>query len=386
MNKIFVAVLTLLLISPLMVRATTTESGETYALGSQDTILGNLYAAGGTVQISGNVEGDALVAGGTVTVTGHVTDDLMAAGGTVLLIGSVDEDVRIAGGNVTVIGDIGGEIIGAGGLVTLSPDVVVKGDAFLSGGTVIIDGLIEGNVEVYAEEVQILGKVNGSVIGKMTKLTIDEGAEIGGNLAYESPAQALVAATSVIAGSIDFKQIELPQITPPDIEGAMRNFSRAIAGLMVLFMFIRYIALLTAGIVLVLWFNKKSELLVMDSLQSFGNNLLIGLAIMLAGPIAFIVLLFTGVGSVFGILGLSLMSVAYVIGCIYGGIVLGVLVRRMWSKSNKVPTDWKSALLGITLISLVAVIPIVGWLVKAILVLAVIGSVCKLKYQSLQTA
>ncbi len=385
MKKLFIAILPLLLLLPVTANAMVTEAGETYLLGSQETVEGNLYAAGATVQMSGVVEGDAAIAGGNVTVTGEIGEDLMVAGGTVLLLGNIGGDVRAAGGNVTVIGDIGGEIVAVGGMVNTSSDVVIQGDAFLSGGSIIIDGVIEGDVEVYGEEVEVRGKITGSVIGKMTKLTIAEGAEIGGNLAYESPSQAILGATSIIVGAIDFEQVKLTELAPPDVEGALRNARRMAAGVFAALAVVRYLALLFAGLILVFWFTRKSELLVSDTLSSFGNNLLIGSAVMLAGPIAMIILLLTGIGSVFAVLGLALLSVVVVIGSIYSGIVLGAWIRQLWTKSKKAPVDWKSALLGITLISLAATIPILGWLFKLVFVMAVVGSVCKLKYTSLKS-
>jgi len=382
MRKIFFVILPLIALLPVVANAAITESGEAYTLGSQEVIEENLYAAGATVQLSGRVNADASIAGGNVTITGDVLEDLMVAGGTVLLLGNVGEDLRAAGGNITVIGDVGGEIMAAGGMISIAPDSVITGDAFVSGGTVIIDGIINGDVEVYAEEVQVIGKIDGSLTGKMTKLTIKESAEIGGNLAYESPHEALIDAGAVVAGAVDFDKITMPQVAPPDVEGTVKNAKRAFASFMATMAILKYLATLIAGLILVLWFQKKSELLVNETMGSFGNNLLIGLAVMIAGPIAMLILLLTGLGSVLAILGFALLAVVCTIGGIFSGIVLGGWIRQMWSKSKKISGDWKSALLGITLISLAAAIPILGWLFKMVFVMAVVGTICRIKYMA----
>ncbi len=383
MRKILFGILPALVLLPAAASAAITESAETYTLGSQEVVEENLYAAGAAVHLSGRVNADALIAGGNVTVTGDVTEDLMAAGGTLLLLGNVGEDLRAAGGNITLFGDVGGEVVAVGGLISVSPDAVISGDAFVSGGTVVIDGIINGDVEVYAEEVEVIGQISGSLTGKMTRLTIADSAEIGGNLAYESPQEAIVKAGAVVVGAIDFNKMQLPQMAPPDVEGAFKNAKRAFAGVVAVLAVIKYLATLLAGLILVLWFKKKSELLVNETMESFTNSLLIGLAVMVAGPITMLVLLFTGIGSVLAVLGFALLSVVGVIGGIYSGIVLGSWIRQMWTKSKKVTTDWKSTLLGITLISLLAVIPVLGWMFKMVFVLAVVGALCRKKYQSM---
>lgn len=384
MRKLSLLIVPILLLLPFCGHAAVTEAGEAYVLGSQETVEDNLYAAGGTVQISGNVEQDATVAGGNVTVTGSIGQDLLAAGGTVLVLGDIGEDARLAGGNVTVIGDVGQEVMAAGGVVTISPDTVVADDAFISGGSVVIDGVIEGDVEVYGKDVQISGKITGSVTGKMTKLTIADGAEIGGNLAYKSPQEAIIGAASAIAGSIDYEQVKISKVAPPNVEGSVRQVQQMFAQVVAALAVIKYLSTLIAGLVLILLFAKKSHLLVNETLGDFGSNILVGLGVMLAGPIALVALFITGVGSVLAVLGITVLAVVATVGGIYSGIVLGGWIRKIWSKSESVSSDWKSVLLGITLMSLIAVIPIFGWLFKFVFVLAVVGTACRLKYYGMK--
>src|SRR5689334_13432873 len=84
--------------------ASETRTGETIRVAKGETLNGNLYAAGGDVDIAGEVTGDLLIAGSHVTIPGTVGHDVATIGGELDLTGTVGGDVRIAGGQVTIGG------------------------------------------------------------------------------------------------------------------------------------------------------------------------------------------------------------------------------------------------------------------------------------------
>ena len=353
-------------------------------LSGQETISDNLYAAGGTVQMHGTVEGDALVAGGNVTISGSVSEDLMVGGGTVLILGDVGEDVRAAGGNVTVIGKVGGELVAAGGMVTIGPDATVNGDVFAAGGSIVIDGVIEGDVEIYGEEVQLAATVTGSVTGRMTKLSVVDGAQIGGNLAYESVVEADIAPGAVVTGSIEYSEMKIASAPQPEFEGKYGEVKQRMAGLLAGLMIIKFLAALIAGLVLVWLFGRKSDDLVNNAMDSFGNNLVIGLVVVITTPIALFILLLTGLGSILALIGFAALTLLMMLGSVYAGIILGGWLRKAWTKSRRADGDWKSALLGITMLSLIALVPVLGWLFKAVFVMAAVGAIARYDYEMLK--
>lgn len=169
-----------------------------------------------------------------------------------------------------------------------------------------------------------------------------------------------------------------------DPAAKIAQLKRALAAAFAAFAFLRYLAALAAAFVLTLWFTKRSQALVDSTMKGFGHNFLIGLAVAVASPVLVILLLLTGVGAVLALLGGAMFAVLLTVSGVFAGVMLGVYIRRVWTKSKKVPVDWKSVLLGVTLLHLICVIPIVGQLFKCVLVLGVLGAVAPMVYAHLK--
>lgn len=384
MKKLFLLVLLLLLAMPLATSAAVMESGDSYILPGNEIVRDNLYAAGGTVHLSGAVDGDAMIAGGSLTVSNTVSEDLLAVGGTIVILGNVGEDARLAGGNVLLTGEVGGELVAAGGTVTVAPSSKVRGDAIVMGGQVVLDGTYEGNVDVQGEEVIISGRISGNVSGEMESLTIADGAVISGSLVYKSPKEAKVADGAVILGETIHDSSAVGGIVPTDPSAKLKEAKRALGAAFAALAILRYLAALAAALLLTLWFTKRSQDLVVSSMKGFGHNFLVGLAVMIASPIVLILLLLTGVGAVLSILGGAVFVMMLTVSSVFAGVILGVYIRRVWIKSEKVPADWKSVLLGVTLLHLICIVPILGMLFKMVLMLGVLGAVSTMFYAHLR--
>jgi cytoskeletal protein CcmA (bactofilin family) len=84
--------------------------------------------------------------GGSVTIGPDqtITDDLYVFGGTVNVQGTVDGSVIAAGGNVTISGTVTRDVMAAGGMVDITG--TVKGSVRAAGGTVTISGPVAEDV------------------------------------------------------------------------------------------------------------------------------------------------------------------------------------------------------------------------------------------------
>jgi cytoskeletal protein CcmA (bactofilin family) len=369
----------MMLALPFAAGAAIIESGETYMLTGGDIIRSNLYASGGVVQLNGSVEGDALVAGGNITISDTISEDLAAAGGTILVLGNVGEDARLAGGNVTVTGRVGAELLVVAGMVTIGPSAVIQGDANVMGGQLVLDGTFEGDVEVQGEDVSIGGHINGNLSGVVNSLTIADNAVITGNVVYESNKELTIAENAVIQGEVIRKKPKIGPHTP--IPGKdLKDLKRAFAGILVAVGVFKWLAMIAAALLLVLWFNRRSKAVVEGTLKEFGNNLLTGFVGAIVAPIVMILLLFTGIGAVVTVLGGMVYGLLMMLAGIYAGVVIGAYVRKTWTKSKKVAVDWKSVLLGVTLVQLAVLVPVLGCIFQAIIVLSVFGLLGKMVY------
>ena len=96
-------------------------------VGVGETVTGNLYRVGSTVEINGTVEGDVVVIGGQVVVNGQVNGDVLAIGCTVKINGEVLGNVRVFGEQVDLFGTIGKNVSIAAGSLMLSDENEIKG-------------------------------------------------------------------------------------------------------------------------------------------------------------------------------------------------------------------------------------------------------------------
>jgi cytoskeletal protein CcmA (bactofilin family) len=138
------------------------RAGNDIVIAAGETVTTDLYLAGGTLTVDGNVEGDLVATGGTITVNGSVAGDVLAAGGTVRIAGEVAGDVRVAGGQLTVAGAVAEDLLVAGGTVELASNGTVGEDVIASAGQLTINGAVTGSVIGNAGTYQRNGTVGGT--------------------------------------------------------------------------------------------------------------------------------------------------------------------------------------------------------------------------------
>jgi len=98
-----------------------------------------MLAAHRDVVVRDSIEGDLMAAGGNVRFTGTVGGDVLAAGGTQVLGGTVAGSVRAAGGYVLVGTVADRNITAVGGTVAVDRRARIGGNAYLAGGTVLVE-------------------------------------------------------------------------------------------------------------------------------------------------------------------------------------------------------------------------------------------------------
>ncbi|MFA5413505.1 MAG: polymer-forming cytoskeletal protein [Patescibacteria group bacterium] len=351
-KKIFVCLAIaamVLVVSP--VGAAEFRTGEEFALGKDKTISDNLYTAGSNVILGGKIEGDFIAVGGTILFTGEVRDDVAAAGGTVSLIGLVGGDIRAAGGTVMIGGTVGGEAVVAGGQVSISEEATFGKNVALAGGMVTFSGETKSGLKIYGDEAVINGKIEGDVFAKVRKLTIGPDAKITGALSYEAAEAAQIDPAAVIGGAVDFKKIE----------SQVRENKNAFWGIFWGVWLLKFLSVLLVGLLLYWIFRRQTEEFVKRNLKEFGWDLLIGVAIGICLPIAAVISFITIIGSVLGVGGLLLHFFFMVLSPALAGMALGSLIWKLFSKKKEFHFNWKTVVVGIVLMSLIGLIPILGW-------------------------
>lgn len=95
----------------------------------------DVRAAGGFVTISGSIAGDLVVAGGTVSLSpsAEVRGRAWLTGGTLEIGGRLDKGLRAAGGSVSIAGEINGDVELFADKITVLPTARIHGDVRYTG-------------------------------------------------------------------------------------------------------------------------------------------------------------------------------------------------------------------------------------------------------------
>ena len=294
------------------------------------------------VTINGNVEKDLNVAGINLNLNGTVGDDLRAAGGNISVNSPIGSDLLLAGGNISVAqkASVGGDLVIASGNFIL--DSEVKGKASISGGSITINGKINGDLKVRADQDLIFGPTS-EVVGKIT---------------YTGPTPAVVREGAKI-GTIEYIKL--------------RSDAAAAKSLFAIAMLIKLIALLVAGFVLLYLFPRKIESVVSNSHLNVWKNLGIGFLVLVASPIAAILLLITVVGFYLGLIVFLMYVLTLILASIFTIFYAGNLVYS-WYKKDAQPNLKRDLVLGAIALLIVSVIPFIGWLIAGIIFLITLGA------------
>ncbi len=349
LSLLFAAVF--LLAIPAAAQAYSLESSDNIYVGKNETIEGNLYAAGQSITVDGIVSGDIIGAAQTITVNGIVNGDIIGAAQTINLNGEVKGNVRAAANSLNINGYIGKNLNAFGAVLILSQNSKVSWDALVFANTAEIRGTIEGSLHGEVSVATIAGKIGHDVDLKVEgqkgrqSLMIDKEAVIAGDLNYTSLNDANIQSASSIAGQTNKT---LPEKNSFDW-GA--------------FLWLKILSIFAALLVsFVLWFLWKSgiEKNLAKIKNKWGLSLLNGLVILGVIIISCIILAITIIGLPLAMILAVLGAILFYLGKIIAAIFVGNLIISFFTK-KKFPVA--GIVLGIILVWFLCSIPFVGWLI-----------------------
>jgi len=323
------------------------RQGSSVTIGSDKTISDDVYAAGGTINVAGAINGSLIAAGGTINVSGNVSRDLMVGGGTISLTGKVGGSIRVAGGNLTINGPVEQDVVVTGGTLSIGSGGTIGRDLVLAGGTATVSGAVGRRIQMAAGTVTLQNRVGGDVTGQVDHLKLD-GAQIGGNLDYTSNNQVDIVNGARVAGTTT-------RHTPTNQgAGATNGFIGWLRALIGIF------ALGLLFILLLPRFSTRSiDVLRAEPWLSLG----IGAAILVATPIVAVIVFIVGLligGWWLGLLLIPLWLLALAVGYVVSSFLLGRLVFAQlgWGGYH----DVLALLGGLLILAVVSLIPLLGWL------------------------
>lgn len=363
---LFVVVL-LLLLTPKIAFAS--EQNEFLATGK--VIDSDYIRAAQTIQINGDIHGDAFFAGGVVTVNGKIDGDLFVVGGKVIVNGTVGNSVRIVGGDVTINGPVGrnallvcgncsiskeasvfGSLLVAGGNLEVNTPTIGRGFRFF-GSRLYLNSIVNNEAYVVADKEFILGpqaSISGDLKYTGSRSVIKEsGATVGGTIAYQKSTVNEQYPKFFGAGTILNSFEKIRPVT--DFAGFVIS---AVIGFILLGLFAK-------------GFEKGISAIENQPYASLGWGVI---AILLV-PLVAILFALTIVGIPLSIL---LLIVGYVVFLAAKYLMAFFIGRRILMSKFGERRGW-ALVLGLFLFYLLGFIPVLGNLIKLLLTLFGLGAI-----------
>lgn len=337
-------------------------SDDNIVVESGKTLEKTSFLSGGNVRVDGDINGTTFITAGNIEVNGTIDGDLFIAGQSATINGTVKGSVFTAGQDITINGVVENSIYVAG--ATLKIKSQTKGSAFLAGQNIYIEdsAVIERDVFVGGTNVYQNGVVNGDLSSSSDALSI--GGKIGGDLNYSSKNKVDLLTGSEVAGETTWKEIKSePSKASKTIftTGVLIKVLYSIAASLVIWLFVKLIR--------PTFWSNLAEKITLSPVRALGFG---ALAVVLI-PIFSILLLFTVIGIPLSFILLSLYGLVLYVSKIIFSVFIGFWFQKRFNWSNA-QSFW-SFLLGLIVLSILGIIPIIGWIISLFIAFFGMGSI-----------
>ena len=333
------------------------QSGQSTTIPKGETKTGTYFAAGQSVTVDGDIDGDLICAGQTVQVNGAVHGDVICAGQSVTVNGPVDGSVRLFGQTLNVNGTVGRNVTVAGQVFNLGGNAAVSGDLGVASQSATISGTVTKTVYGAMSNLMIDNRV-GSVEARVANdLALGGNSHIDGDLTYYSNNTSNVD-SSKVGGQVQHQGLPMEPRVPEQ-----RNRLGA-AGMIISWILYWLAAALVVGLAFVWLAPRMVQHVSKTMLEQPGMSLLWGVVAAILGPVVFILLMVTIIGIPVALLLFGFWVLALVTSGVFAGVAAGVWItqRTGWQKHSL----WAAAVLGIIATVIVFNIPILGWLLALV--------------------
>lgn len=329
------------------------------------TSAGDLYAAGGNVEVSEPVKGDIFIAAGRVLLAQPVGGDAFIAGGNVRINEKLAEGLFAAGANVAIEGDIGRHARVAGGDVSIARGVTVNGKVTLAGGHVDVAGRVGKDLTIAADSARVNGQVDGSADISARHIEIGPNAVINGKLTYWSPQEAIIDPAAKTSGGTDYRPVTMPE--------GMHT-----AGIVAMIMgkIFLLIGLMVMGSLLVLLFPNFTGTVEKAFATNPGKSLAVGFGLLIGLPIIGVLFIITLLGIPLGLTVFFLYPMLLMLGYLTAAVFIGDRGMSYLRKGRALTTGTRIVgfIGALIALALIGALPFIGGLIAFLLLVGGIGA------------
>ncbi|MDO8408174.1 MAG: hypothetical protein Q7S95_02985 [bacterium] len=321
---------------------------------------GNTYALGASVVLAAPVSRDLAALGGTVVVASPIAGDALLIGGSVETRAPIAGDMRVISGSANIEKPVGGDL--AALVLSLKGAGRVEGNVLVAALNATLTGGADGPVTIYGNAVTLGGDYKGDVrVVVGDHLTLLPSTTIHGSLVYQAPVPAFIPDSASVAGGITYTEASY-------LPGA--NVSRTLAFASIgIFFLARVLAILILAGLLTGLFPRFADAIIDEAYEGRTRHILLlmllGFAAFVATPILLLLLTLTFIGLGLAILLFILYVLLVLLALVYAGVIVGGLFVRRFLRRERV--GWSDGVLGTLVLSVVALVPVLGLLLVVLL-------------------
>jgi anti-sigma factor RsiW/cytoskeletal protein CcmA (bactofilin family) len=357
--------LILLLGAPEAARAIDLRMDQDTHIGAGETVAETLVCTGDVITIDGTIDGDLVLGAERVVMRGTVTGNLYVFGSEVEIDGVVLGSVLAVGERVRLGGRVEGAVTLGGERITIADGARVERDVALFGDGARMEGVAARDVAFAGEWIEVRGEIARDlhVLGADEVRLLDS-ARVGRNVRahlWGRNDQVEQAAGATVGGELQVVQ-----------ESVIREHYLALYQDQGFYMML-LVGAAAAFVFGLLIYLLDPRLFAADppDARGFFRSLGSGFVVLLAGPVALVLVGLTVVGVPVAVLGVFiLLSAIYTSYVIVAGMVgHAVLVPSGPGLGAFAPT----LLVGVLILSAIAALPFVGPPVRIVAVLFGLG-------------
>jgi len=352
---------------------------------------GRAAELGDKVALSGSHQDQQFLAGDTVEVTADIADDVFAAARKVLFEGASAEnalaagffvtvrettvrDMMLAGGEIDFAGSVTDDLVAAvcpfcpmvGGL-HLRRGSHIGDDARLAGRDIHVEARIDGALYAAATgRVTLSGEIGGNAEILADSIVVTPDARIGGDLLYAGTAKPEIPEGAVIGGEVKELDVKLPELE--DGRGWIW-FGIAAAAVFVL-------AVMFLGAVYQLVIPNVLSRAAVTAQEQPWSSLGRGVVVFLVTPAIAGLLLATIIGIPLAMVIIAIFFVLLTLAFVSVAYCIGLFIRGRLGREATLPS-WAGRIvwtaLGILILMLVGAVPLIGFVVAVLAVVAGLG-------------
>jgi len=328
------------------------------------------FRAGNMVQIDGEVKGDAFLAGGIVTINGKIDGDLFVLGGKVNINGEVGNSIRVLAGDATINTRVDRNLLVICGNCVVTKQSIIGGSLIMTGGNGEISAPKIGRGFRFFGNRLFLNSdvVNEAFVVADREFLLGPQASISGNLKYTGNSQAVLEPGATVGGSISYQKNNSDE-SYPKFFGArtvLQNYQKVKP----LTEFLGFFVSALVGFIFLGLFPKGFEKVTRAIENRPYASLGWGAILLVAVPVVAVLFTLTIVGiPVAGVL--ILISWIVLLACQY--LAAFFVGRKILLTKFGERRGW-ALVLGLFLFYILGLIPVLGNLVKGVLILFALGA------------